>query len=207
MDPSILELYVIPDLLLGAPRSLLEQADAALRGGATAIQLRDKRLSGREMTEVAVAMSELCRSFGAKFFVNDRLDIAMAAGADGCHLGQSDLPLALARKIAPPPFLLGQSVRTPEQALTALEQGADYLGVGAVFPTGTKEDASVIGPEGLAMVTRATSLPAVAIGGIGPSGVSAVMEAGASGIAVVSAVVASSDPEASARALLQLVRS
>lgn len=204
MDPKILTLYVIPDRRLGAPRSILEQTAAALEGGATAIQLRDKELTARELTDLASRMTEMCREKGAKLFVNDRLDVALAAGADGCHLGQSDLPLAAARKLAPRPFLLGRSARTVEQARIALEEGADYLGVGAVYPTGTKDDASVIGIEGLRAVVKFTSLPVVAIGGIGSSSVRDVMATGASGVAVVSAVVGTPDPTVSAVELLKL---
>ncbi|MCF4114291.1 MULTISPECIES: thiamine phosphate synthase [Dethiosulfovibrio] len=204
MDPKILTLYVIPDRRLGAPCSILEQTFAALEGGATAIQLRDKDLSARELTDLASRMTEMCRKKGAKLFVNDRLDVALAAGADGCHLGQSDLPLAAARKLAPRPFLLGRSARTVEQARIALEEGADYLGVGAVYPTGTKDDASVIGVEGLKTVVEFTSLPVVAIGGIGSSSVREVMATGASGVAVVSAVVGTPDPTSSTVELLKL---
>ncbi|MCF4152034.1 thiamine phosphate synthase [Dethiosulfovibrio sp. F2B] len=206
MDPKILTLYVIPDRRLGAPRSILEQTSAALEGGATAIQLRDKELTARELTDLASRMTEMCRKKGAKLFVNDRLDVALAAGADGCHLGQSDLPLAAARKLAPRPFLLGRSTRTVEQARIALEEGADYLGVGAVYPTGTKDDASVIGIEGLRAVVEFTSLPVVAIGGIGLSSVREVMATGASGVAVVSAVVETPDPTVSAVEFLKLTK-
>ena len=206
MDPSILNLYVIPDRSIGAPRSLAEQASLALDGGATAIQLRDKAMSSSEMTKIARSFTGLCHNKGAKFFVNDRLEVALTAEADGCHLGQSDYPLSKARKMAPRPFLIGLSVHTPEQARIAEEEGADYIGVGAIFPTGTKNDASVIGLEGLREIARSTTLPIVAIGGIALANVPSVMEAGASGIAVVSAVVGTSDPTNSARELLKLVR-
>lgn len=206
MNPSILSLYVIPDRGIGAPRSLEEQTMLALDGGATAIQLRDKTMSSAEMIKIARQMTELCHSKGAKLFVNDRLDVALESGADGCHLGQSDGSLAEARKLAPAPFLIGLSVHNPRQAQLALEQGADYIGVGAVFPTGTKDDTSVIGLEGLREVAESTSLPIVAIGGISADNVRSVMEAGASGVAVISAIVGTPDPTYSARKLLELAR-
>lgn len=207
MEASILKLYVIPDRAVGSPRSLAEQASLALDGGATAIQLRDKSMSSSEMAKIARSLTGLCHSRGAKLFVNDRLEVALTAGADGCHLGQSDFPLSKARKVAPRPFILGLSVHNPEQAKIAQEEGADYIGVGAVFPTGSKDDISVIGIDGLMEIAQSTSLPIVAIGGISAKNVRSVMEAGASGIAVISAVVGKPDPSASARELLQLVES
>ncbi|PIE53841.1 MAG: thiamine phosphate synthase [Dethiosulfovibrio peptidovorans] len=205
MDASFLRLYVIPDQRLGAPRSIMEQASEALHGGATAIQLRDKELSGRELVEVATALQKLCQDHEALLFINDRLDVALAVGADGCHLGQSDLPLEAARRIAPSPFLIGRSARTVDQAREAQKCGADYLGVGAVFPTGTKDDTLVIGLDGLQRVLEVATVPVVAIGGIGISGVPEIMNVGVSGVAVVSAVVAQDDVRASARALRALV--
>lgn len=207
MDPSTLRLYVIPDRVIGSPRSLAEQASLALDGGATAIQLRDKTMPSSEMAKIARSITGLCHSRGAKLFVNDRLEVALTAGADGCHLGQSDYPLSKARKVAPRPFLLGLSVHNPEQARIAEEEGADYIGVGAVFPTGSKDDTSVIGLDGLMEIAKSTTLPIVAIGGISVKNVRSVMEAGASGIAVISAVVGRPDPTASARELLELVKS
>lgn len=207
MDPSTLRLYVIPDRVIGSPRSLAEQASLALDGGATAIQLRDKTMPSSEMAKIARSITGLCHSREAKLFVNDRLEVALTAGADGCHLGQSDYPLSKARKVAPRPFLLGLSVHNPEQARIAEEEGADYIGVGAVFPTGSKDDTSVIGLDGLREIAKSTTLPIVAIGGISVKNVRSVMEAGASGIAVISAVVGRPDPTASARELLELVKS
>lgn len=205
MDANHLRLYVIPDRFIGAPISLVEQTELALKGGATSIQLRDKSMSGRELYSVACEMVVLCHRYEALFFVNDRLDVALACGADGCHLGQSDLPVAQARKIVPSSFFIGQTARNLEQARIALDEGADYLGVGAVYPTGTKNDTSVIGLKGLKEVASSTSLPVVAIGGIGVNSINSVISSEAAGVALVSAVVGQPYPEEVARSIREKV--
>ena len=184
-----MRLYVIPDRTVGAPLRLEEQARQALAGGATALQLRDKEAGGGELFAEARQMLYLCRELGVPLFVNDRLDIALACGADGVHLGQSDLPVAEARRLAPRPFIIGASARTPEDAERAVRDGADYLGVGAVFPTGSKEDAQVIGLDGIRAITRAAAVPVVAIGGVSLDNLGEVMACGADGVAVISAAV------------------
>jgi thiamine-phosphate pyrophosphorylase len=194
-----LRLYVIPDPRIGRGKDLLDQARLALAGGATALQLRLKEAPSRDFYDAACRMGELCRRAGALFFVNDRLDIALASGADGVHLGQSDLPCAQARRLAPEGFLIGVSAHTPDQARQAAADGADYLGVGAVFPTGSKSDAAPCGLEGLRSVRAAVELPLVAIGGITLEGIPPVLHAGADGVAVISAVVGQKDPQDAAR--------
>ena len=184
-----MRLYVIPDRTVGAPLRLEEQARQALAGGATALQLRDKEAGGGELFAEARQMLCLCRELGVPLFVNDRLDIALACGADGVHLGQSDLPVAEARRLAPRPFIIGASARTPEDAERAVRDGADYLGVGAVFPTGSKEDAQVIGLDGIRAITREAAVPVVAIGGVSLDNLGEVMACGADGVAVISAAV------------------
>ena len=184
-----LRLYVIPDRLIGAPLSLEEQTRLALEGGATAIQLRDKSADGGELLETAKRMAKLCREHGALFIVNDRLDVALLSGADGVHLGQSDLPVAEARKLASQRFFIGASAHTRSEAEKAKRDGADYLGVGAVFETGSKDNSKVIGLEGLRELTAVTGLPVVAIGGISLENLPAVMETGVAGVAVISAAV------------------
>ena len=184
-----LRLYVIPDRLIGAPLSLEEQTRLALEGGATAIQLRDKSADGRELLETAKRMAELCREHGALFIVNDRLDVALLSGADGAHLGQSDLPVEEARKLAPRPFLIGASAHTGSEGEKAGRDGADYLGAGAVFETGSKGGARVIGLEGIRGLTAAVRLPVVAIGGISLENLPEVMETGVTGVSVISAAV------------------
>ena len=193
-----MRLYLIPDRKIGAPRTLIEQTAACLAGGATAIQLRDKEMEGRELLHTAQKMAELCRAEGALFFVNDRLDIALLSGAHGLHIGQSDIPLAEARRLAPPGFLIGVSAQTEEQARAALEGGADYLGIGPAAPTTTKET-EMLGCAGISRVATATPLPCVAIGGITLDNLSAVMRSGVSGISLISAVIGKADIEAETR--------
>ena len=199
-----LRLYVIPDRGIGAPRSLVEQTETALAGGAAAIQLRDKQLEGRELLAAATAMAELCRRAGALFIVNDRLDIALLANAHGAHLGQDDLPAAEARRLCPPGFIIGVSVQTEEQARLAKAQGADYLGIGAVYPTRTK-DAAALGLDGVRRVAAATDLPSVAIGGINLHNAAEVMAGGVDGLSVISAVVGAKDIRGAAQNFMDII--
>lgn len=184
-----LRLYVIPDRRIGAPLSLMEQARLAVGGGATAIQLRDKETDGGELLEIAREMAVFCRDSGVLFIVNDRLDVAILSGADGVHLGQSDLPVSEARRLAPRPFIVGASAHTPDEADKAGADGADYLGVGAVFGTGSKDDAKIIGLDGLRKVVAAARVPTVAIGGITRENLPEVMRCGVDGVSVISAAV------------------
>ena len=200
-----LKLYVIPDSRIGAPRSIEEQAELALDGGATMIQLRDKKMSGRELYETACRLSSLCRSRGAVFVVNDRLDIALASRAHGVHLGKEDLPVSVARKIVPAGFLIGATAHSSEEGRAAEEQGADYVGIGAAFPTGTKTGASVIGVEGVRAIREILSLPSVAIGGISEENAAEVLSAGVDGIAVVASVVGKRDIAGAARRMAEKV--
>ena len=200
-----LKLYVIPDRNAGAPRSLAEQAGLAIDGGATMIQLRDKEMSGRELFGTACRLSALCRSRGVVFVVNDRLDIALAAGAHGVHLGMEDLPVDVVRRIAPAGFIIGATAHSVEEGHLAEEQGADYAGIGAAFPTGTKTGASVIGVEGIRAVRECLSIPSVAIGGIRGDNVLEVMASGVDGIAVVASVVGREDIAGAARSLAEKI--
>jgi thiamine-phosphate pyrophosphorylase len=189
-----LRLYVIPDRVIGAPLSLEEQTKLAIEGGATAIQLRDKSMDGGPLLETALRMAALCREKNALFIVNDRLDVALLAGADGVHLGQSDLPVAEARQLLagqslPRPFIVGASAHTAEEADKARADGADYLGAGAVFGTGSKDDAKVIGLHGLRAVVEAANMPVVAIGGISLDNLPDVMRTGVDGVSVISAAI------------------
>ena len=197
-----LALYVITDRGLARGRDEVEIARAALRGGATALQLRGKDRDARPLCELGRALLLESRAAGALLFVNDRLDVAQAIGADGVHLGQEDLPCAEARRIAGPGLLIGVSAESPTLAQAAERDGADYLGTGAVYATSSKADAGApIGVAGLAAVVAATRLPVVAIGGIGIANAAPCIAAGACGVAVISAVVGADDPEAAAREL------
>lgn len=206
-SPARWRLYVISDERLGRGRSHVEIADAAIRGGADVIQLRDKTASGRRLYEVALRLRALTREAGVSFIVNDRLDIALAAGADGVHLGPEDLPASVARGILGPGKILGISAETVEEAVRAEKEGADYLGVGPVFEArGSKEDAGEPrGPELIARIRGGCRLPIVAIGGIGAENARKVREAGADAAAVISAVVSAEDIAEAARRLKRLL--
>jgi thiamine-phosphate diphosphorylase len=187
-------------------RNLVADVAAALAGGVAAVQLRAKRLSDRETLALARAMIEPCRQHGALFLLNDRVDLALAAGADGVHLGVDDLPLADARRLLPPGAVIGYSPDTDDQAASAGDAGADYLGIGPCFETTTKLDAgAAIGPEGFGRRARLSGLPCIGIGGITAGNAAQVIEAGAVGVAVTSAILRASDPEHAAHALADVV--
>ncbi|BAS27234.1 thiamine-phosphate pyrophosphorylase [Limnochorda pilosa] len=196
---------MVTDRGLSRGRSEVEVVREALAGGATAIQLRGKELSGRELYEVGLDLRQATRQAGALLFVDDRLDVALAIGADGVHLGQEDLPLADARRLAGSELLIGITAETVEQAVEAERGGADYLGTRAVFATPTKAYREPIGIELLAEMVRAVSIPVVAIGGIKASNAREVLATGVSGLAVVSAVVAAEDVRAAAAELEEIV--
>jgi thiamine-phosphate pyrophosphorylase len=199
-------LYVLADRGAAGERSLVDVVRAALRGGATAIQLRDKEASTRALIERGRALLALTRPAGVPLIVNDRVDVALAIDADGVHVGQDDMPAPLARRLLGAGRILGVSAGTVEEALQAQADGADYLGTGDVYGTPSKADAGApIGVAGLAAVARAVAIPVVAIGGIQVGNAAAAIRAGASGVAVISAVVGAPDPEAAARALRGIV--
>ena len=195
-------LHVLTDPDLARGRGHREIVTAALVGGADVIQLRDKTLGNDALRDLAAEIAREVRGVGATFVVNDSVDVALAVGADGVHLGPDDEPVARAR--ARWPGLLGASARTPERACELVAAGADYLGVGPVYGTATKPDApGVLGLDGLGAVVRAVegSVPVVGIGGIRPDNAGAVLEAGAAGVAVISAVVGAEDVRRAVRAL------
>ncbi len=200
-----LRLYVITDRKVSGGRAHEEIAAAAIEGGATVIQFRDKELGGRKQVETALRIRDIARASGVTFIVNDRVDVALLSDADGVHLGQDDIPAPIARKIMGNK-IIGVSASTVEEALLAQQQGADYLGVGPVFPTGSKADAAPpIGLTGLAEIVRAVDIPVVAIGGISQENLTDVLETGVSGVAVISAVVAASDITQAARNLRAII--
>ena len=196
------DLYVVTDTELSRGRSHVEIARAALEGGADAVQIRDKSSSAMNLSRSASDIQPIARKFGAVFIVNDRVDVALLADADGAHVGQGDLPVREARRLLPRPRILGVSAGSEEEARRAEKEGADYLGVGPVFPTMTKPDAGeALGLETLSAIARSVSIPVVAIGGITLDNVAQVFGAGAAGAAVVSAVLTAEDMAAAARAL------
>lgn len=199
-------LYLVTDDALAGGRSIEWIVAEAVAGGVTCVQLREKHAESRAYYERARALRERLRPLGIPLIINDRLDIALAAGADGVHLGQGDLPCVEARRIAGPNFLIGISVSTTAEAQAAARDGADYLGISPIFDTPTKTDTPpATGIDGLRAIRAAVSLPLVAIGGIKAENAAAVVRAGADGIAVVSAIMAVADPRAAARALADVV--
>jgi thiamine-phosphate pyrophosphorylase len=199
-------LYVITDETIGGGRSHAAIAAQALAGGADIIQLRDKSRSCSELVAIGKEIAVLSRAAGAVFIVNDRLDVAIACGADGVHLGQGDMRAGTARQLAPPGFIIGVSVGSVEEAVEAEREGADYLALSPTFTTGSKDDAGPgLGLGRLRMVCRAVSLPIIGIGGISCANAGEVIAAGAEGVAVISAVVKSPDIAAAARELRQIV--
>ncbi len=186
--------YVITDSRLARGRSHHAIAEAAVRGGATAVQLRMKDEPARRILEEAQRIEELCRAEGVTFIVNDRIDIAIAARAAGVHVGQDDLPARSARAILGSGPLLGVSAATEEEAVAAWHGGADYLGVGAIFVTGTKADAGApVGLTRIEAIHRAVPLPVVAIGDITADNAATAIRAGAAGVAVITAVTLADD--------------
>jgi thiamine-phosphate pyrophosphorylase len=196
-----LQLYVVTDERPDGEQ-LLPIVRAAIAGGATAIQLRRKQELGRRFVELGRAIRAITRESGVLFFVNDRVDVALLVDADGVHLGQDDIPCRDARHLMGD-RIIGISAETVAEAVQAERDGADYLGVGAVFPTQSKPDAGYTGLDGLRQIVQAVQIPVVAIGGIQHSNMESVMQTGAAGIAVVSAVMSAHDPKAAASALSQ----
>lgn len=200
-------LHVLTDTDLQQIYSHEELAELAIAGGADAIQFRQKRGSTRRLIATARQMQAICRRRGIKLIVNDRLDVALAAEADGVHLGQDDFPMALARQILGPDKIIGGSASTMAEARRCAEEGVDYIGLGPVYPTTSKADASPA--SGLDLVSRVAGelgLPVIAIGGIDENRAGAVVAAGAHGIAVISAVCCQADPTAATARLLAALR-
>lgn len=202
LSPSDLRLYAITDRrALPAGVTLAQAVEAALDGGVTCLQLREKTASAGEILTLARTLLPLCRARKVPLLINDRVDIALAAGADGVHLGQDDLPLPEARALLGPDRILGATAHTVEEALRAQAEGADYLGVGAMFPTGTKTDTVPTSADTLKAICAAVSIPVVAIGGVNARNLPTLAGTGIAGAAVVSAIFSQGDLTAAARTL------
>ncbi len=191
-------LYGVTDRSWLNGKSLYSQVEGALKGGVTFLQLREKELDQEHFLREAVEIRGLCRKYQVPFIINDNVEIALEMNADGVHVGQSDMEAGKVREKLGPDKIIGVSARTVEQALLAEQRGADYLGVGAVFPTGTKLDAGDVSFETLRDICRAVSIPVVAIGGITGENFGELKGSGIAGIAVVSAIFAREDTEAAA---------
>lgn len=194
-------LYAITDRSWLRGRTLRSQVEEALDGGATFLQLREKNLDDAHFLEEARELQALCREHGVPFIVNDNVDVALAMGADGIHVGQHDMEAGDVRKLLGPDKILGVSAQTVDQAILAEQRGADYLGVGAVFPTGSKDDADDVSFEELKAICEAVSIPVVAIGGISLLNVKELAGSGICGIAVISAIFAQNDIKMAAQQL------
>ena len=203
MDPT---LYVILDRAAAGGRDLEVILDATLAGGCRMVQLREKEWPSGRLLPLAERLRARCRRAGATFIVNDRVDLALAVEADGVHLGQDDLPTRAARPLLRPGMILGRSTHDVAQARAAATEGADYVAVGSMFPTATKPDFQLVGPDLIRKARGAVRVPLVGIGGITAENAGEVMRAGADGVAVIAAVCAAADPEAATRRLLDVLR-
>ena len=193
MNKSNLLLYAITDCKRSKDAVLYEQVEQALCGGATLIQLREKEIDEYSFEKEIREIKKLCNRFSVPLIINDYVELALRSGADGVHVGKSDMPVDQIRKLAGKDFIIGATTKTVEQAKAAEENGADYLGVGAVFPTNTKENVIRITIPQLKEIVSSTDLPSVAIGGIKLSNMHLLKDCGADGIAVVTAVFAAAD--------------
>ena len=198
-------LYVVIDTPALRGRSHVEVAGQAIRGGAKVIQLRDKVHSKKELLTIAQELRNLCAEQDAFFIMNDCLDVALAVDADGLHVGQDDLPVKVARRLLPIDRILGCSARIVDKAAIAQSEGADYIAVGAMYPTSSKETAEVVGTERLKQIRQAVTLPLVAIGGINATNVSEVLTAGADSVAVINAVLGAEDVEGATRQIVNMI--
>ena len=203
-DRRHMRLYAVTDRAWLGARTLCEQVEAALKGGVTCVQLREKELEDAAFLQEARELSALCRRYGVPFLVNDNVDIALASGADGVHVGQEDMDPAQVRLRAGKDMLLGVSVHTVEEAREAVRKGADYLGVGAMFPTGTKADAERVPRQVLRNICAAVDVPVVAIGGLNRESIPRLSGSGVDGVALVSAIFSAEDIEGACRELLAL---
>ena len=204
ISPDKLRLYAVTDRTWLGKESLEEAVEAALRGGVTILQLREKQAPHEELVKTAMRLKPLCRRYGVPLIINDDVEAALEADADGVHVGQEDMAVAEARRILGPEKIIGASAHNREEALEAQRQGADYLGSGAVFASSTKKDATTLSREELTAVCRAVSIPVAAIGGITEENCLELAGTGVSGIAVVSALFAAADKEEAAARLRAL---
>ncbi|CAH0221639.1 Thiamine-phosphate synthase [Peribacillus frigoritolerans] len=200
-----LSLYLVTEESI-AIEELTKIIAQSVSGGVSIVQLREKNNSSLSFYEKASALKQLLNELSIPLIINDRVDIALAVGADGIHIGQDDLPLPVVKKMIPEDMIVGVSVSTLEEALEAERNGADYIGVGSVFPTKTKQDATLMALEDLGEICRGVSIPAVAIGGITADNISALSDSGLSGTAVVSAIMNADNPKTASESLLKIIK-
>jgi len=200
-----LSLYLVTEESI-AIEELTKIIAQSVSGGVSIVQLREKNNSSLSFYKKASALKQLLNELSIPLIINDRVDIALAVGADGIHIGQDDLPLPVVKKMVPEDMIVGVSVSTLEEALEAERNGADYIGVGSVFPTKTKQDATLMALEDLGEICRGISIPAVAIGGITADNISALSDSGLSGTAVVSAIMNADNPKTASESLLKIIK-
>ncbi|MBT2715403.1 thiamine phosphate synthase [Bacillus sp. ISL-57] len=200
-----LSLYLVTEESI-AIEELTKIIAESVSGGVSIVQLREKNNSSLSFYEKSSALKQLLNELSIPLIINDRVDIALAVGADGIHIGQDDLPLPVVKKMVPEDMIVGVSVSTLEEALEAERNGADYIGVGSVFPTKTKQDATLMALENLGEICRSVSIPAVAIGGITADNISALSDSGLSGTAVVSAIMNADNPKTASESLLKIIK-
>lgn len=203
-DKKHMLLYAVTDRAWTGRQTLYEQVECALKGGVTCVQLREKQLSEKKFLQEAIQIRALCKKYNVPFFINDNVDIAIACGADGVHVGQQDMQAARVRERVGDGMMIGVSAHSVEEALEAVRNGADCLGVGAMFSTSTKKDVSVLSPATLRAICDAVDVPVVAIGGIGKGNIAQLSASGVDGVALVSAIFAAEDIEAECRSLRAL---
>lgn len=199
-----MRLYAVTDRAWTGRQTLLEQVEDALKGGATCVQLREKELDEEHFLQEAIAMKNLCHQYGVPFIVNDNVEIAIECGADGVHVGQNDMEAGAVREKTGPNMIIGVSAQTIEAALAAQAAGADYLGVGAVFPTSTKLDAAEVPHNRLKEICEAVDIPVTAIGGISEKNIMELAGSGVDGVALVSAIFSAENIEEECRKLREL---
>ena len=203
-DKKAMILYAVTDRAWVGRQSLYEQVESALKGGATCVQLREKELDDEMFLTEAMELADLCRRYNVPFFINDNVDIAIKCQADGIHVGQEDMQAAQVRQKVGEDMIIGVSVHSVEEALEAVKNGADCLGVGAVFSTSTKTDVDVLPKEVLSDICAAVDIPVVAIGGINKTNIKDLSGTGVDGVALVSAIFAAEDIETECKALRKL---
>ena len=202
-DPT---LYFITDSTLYDEDEFLRRTEEGLKGGATLLQLREKDLSTREYLHIAEKVHAIARRYNVPLIIDDRIDVAMAVGAEGVHLGQSDMPVNIARDILGDGYIIGATTKTVPQALEAYEQGADYLGCGAIYPTTTHVKTVLTSTETLDEICKAVPIPVNAIGGLNKTNYQVLEGIGIAGICVVSAIMKADDPKAEAETLLEIAK-
>ncbi|WP_099313373.1 thiamine phosphate synthase [Clostridium paraputrificum] len=195
-------LYLVTDRDVLRERDLIKCIEESILGGVTLVQLREKNVTSREFYEIAIKVKEVTSRYNIPLIINDRLDIALAIDADGLHIGQKDLPASVARKILGKDKILGVSAATLQESLKAEKDGADYLGVGAVFSTSTKKDTRDVSYETLSSITSSVNIPVVAIGGINEKNVTKLKESNIDGIAVISCILGKEDVKGAAEKML-----